>query len=27
MTKEFNQVLPQFPELARRLLGTYKMEV
>ncbi|GAC1425604.1 MAG: hypothetical protein NVS4B1_32520 [Ktedonobacteraceae bacterium] len=27
MTKEFNQVIPQFPELARRLLGTYKMEV
>ena len=27
MTKEFNKVIPQFPELARRLLGTYKMEV
>ena len=27
MTKEFNQVLPQFPELTRRLLGIYKMEV
>lgn len=27
MTKEFNRVIPQFPELARRLLGTYKMEV
>jgi len=27
MTKEFNQVIPQFPELVRRLLGTYKMEV
>ena len=27
MTKEFNQVIPQFPELTRRLLGIYKMEV
>ena len=27
MTKEFNKVIPQFPELTRRLLGTYKMEV
>ncbi len=27
MTKEFNKVLPQFPELTRRLLGIYKMEV
>jgi len=27
MTKEFNKVLPSFPELTRRLLGTYKMEV
>lgn len=27
MSKEFNQVIPQFPELARRLLGTYKMEI
>lgn len=27
MTKEFNKVIPQFPELARRLLGTYKMEI
>jgi hypothetical protein len=27
MTKEFNQVIPQFPELTRRLLGVYKMEV
>lgn len=27
MTREFNRVLPPFPELTRRLLGTYKMEV
>jgi hypothetical protein len=27
MTKEFNKVIPQFPELTRRLLGIYKMEV
>ena len=27
MTKEFNRVIPQFPELTRRLLGVYKMEV
>lgn len=27
MTKEFTKVMPQFPELIRRLLGTYKMEV
>lgn len=27
MTKEFTKVIPQFPELIRRLLGTYKMEV
>lgn len=27
MTREFNKVLPSFPELTRRLLGTYKMEV
>jgi hypothetical protein len=27
MTREFNKVIPQFPELTRRLLGTYKMEV
>jgi len=27
MTREFNRVLPSFPELTRRLLGTYKMEV
>jgi hypothetical protein len=27
MTKEFNRVIPQFPELTRRLLGIYKMEV
>jgi hypothetical protein len=27
MTKEFNKVIPPFPELTRRLLGIYKMEV
>ena len=27
MTKEFTRVIPQFPELTRRLLGIYKMEV
>jgi|SRR5579859_1087251 len=27
MTKEFNRVIPPFPELTRRLLGVYKMEV
>lgn len=27
MTKEFNRVIPQFPELTRRLLGVYKLEV
>jgi hypothetical protein len=27
MTKEFNKVIPQLPELVRRLLGVYKMEV
>jgi hypothetical protein len=27
MTKEFNKVIPRFPELTRRLLGIYKMEV
>jgi hypothetical protein len=27
MTREFTKVIPQFSELARRLLGTYKMEV
>ena len=27
MTKEFNRVIPAFPELTRRLLGVYKMEV
>ncbi len=27
MTKEFNRVIPKFPELTRRLLGAYKMEV
>lgn len=27
MTKEFTKVMPRFPELTRRLLGTYKMEV
>lgn len=27
MTKEFNKVIPQLPELVRRLLGIYNMEV
>lgn len=27
MTQEFNRVVPQLPELARRLLGTYRSEV
>ena len=27
MTQEFNQVVPQLPELARRLLGVWKMEI
>lgn len=27
MTQEFNKVMPQFPELSRRLLGVYRMEV
>jgi hypothetical protein len=27
MTKEFNKVIPQLPELVRRLLGIYHMEV
>lgn len=27
MTKEFTKVMPRFPELIRRLLGTYNMEV
>lgn len=27
MTQEFNKVVPQLPELIRRLLGTYRIEV
>ncbi len=27
MTREFNQVIPGLPEMTRRLLGVYKMEV
>jgi len=27
MTQEFNKVVPQLPELSRRLLGTWKMEL
>jgi hypothetical protein len=27
MTQEFNKVVPQFPELARRILGVYRLEV
>ncbi len=27
MTQEFNKVMPQLPELARRLLGVHRMEV
>ncbi len=27
MTQEFNKVVPQLPELIRRLLGTWKMEI
>ena len=26
MTQEFNKVVPQLPELSRRLLGVWKME-
>jgi hypothetical protein len=27
MTQEFNKVVPELPELVRRLLGVYRMEV
>jgi hypothetical protein len=27
MTQEFNQVIPEFPELSRRILGVYRLEV
>jgi hypothetical protein len=27
MTQEFNKVIPQLPELTRRLLGVWKMEL
>lgn len=27
MTQEFNKVIPQLPELCRRLLGVYRMEI
>jgi len=27
MTQEFNRVVPQLPELSRRLLGVWKMEL
>jgi len=26
MTREFNRVIPELPELARRFLGVYRME-
>jgi hypothetical protein len=27
MTQEFNRIVPQLPELSRRLLGVWKMEL
>jgi len=27
MTQEFNKVVPQLPELSRRLLGVWKLEI
>jgi hypothetical protein len=27
MTQEFNKVVPDLPDLVRRLLGVYRMEV